>query len=97
MSTEKRFLRRCEKTSLRDGTDYMFWCPACKCGHKINDKTWAIRNPEKDPTVMPSVLVTTEDDTGKRICHLFIQCGQIIYLSDCTHEFAGRTVVMEKF
>jgi hypothetical protein len=28
-------------------------------------------------------------------CHLFIRDGQIQFLSDCTHELAGKTVPME--
>ncbi len=27
-----------------------------------------------------------------RRCHIFIRDGQIEFLSDCTHEFAGKTV-----
>lgn len=30
------------------------------------------------------------------ICHTFVTNGQIQYLSDCTHEYAGKTVEMEE-
>lgn len=39
--------------------------------------------------------------TGKKttfkcgICHSFITDGKIQYLSDCTHELAGKTIEME--
>jgi hypothetical protein len=29
-----------------------------------------------------------------RVCHTFIRDGKIQYLSDCTHEYAGKTVDM---
>lgn len=28
------------------------------------------------------------------VCHIFVREGKIEYLSDCTHEFAGKTVEM---
>lgn len=30
------------------------------------------------------------------ICHTFIRGGKIQYLSDCTHDYAGKTVDMEE-
>jgi hypothetical protein len=27
-----------------------------------------------------------------RICHSFVEQGQVRYLSDCTHKYAGQTV-----
>lgn len=32
-----------------------------------------------------------------KVCHLFIVDGQLQFLSDCTHELAGKTVPMEAF
>lgn len=31
------------------------------------------------------------------ICHTFITDGQIQYLSDCTHEYAGKTIPLPDF
>ena len=30
-------------------------------------------------------------------CHSFVRDGQIQFLGDCTHEFAGKTVPLEAF
>jgi hypothetical protein len=31
------------------------------------------------------------------VCHSFIRDGQIEFLSDCTHAYAGKTIPMEAF
>lgn len=31
------------------------------------------------------------------VCHSFVRNGQIEYLSDCTHDLAGKTVPLEPF
>src|SRR3954469_14907107 len=31
----------------------------------------------------------------KNVCHSFVRDGQIQFLSDCTHEYAGKTIPME--
>lgn len=49
----------------------------------------------------PSILVQYNgsdagiDGAPPARCHLFIRAGQIEFLGDCTHEFAGKTVPME--
>jgi hypothetical protein len=30
------------------------------------------------------------------VCHVFVKAGEIQYLSDCTHELAGKTVQSSK-
>ena len=63
------------------------------------------------PTISPSILVRgtvpiTDDEharimAGEKIepkplvCHSFVRNGQIEFLSDCTHELAGKTVPLE--
>ena len=43
-----------------------------------------------------------EERTGKPapykcgICHFYVTDGKIQYLSDCTHEFAGRIIELEE-
>lgn len=43
---------------------------------------------------------TFEERTGRPpafkcgLCHLFVRAGKIEYLSDCTHEYAGKTIDM---
>ena len=96
----------------------LYWCPACKIHHVIDDK-WTYTGTEEKPTVRASVkahwvktpdpMPRDEDDKlilGKdgrikgaedMVCHHFITDGEIKYLNDCTHEFAGKTLPMEDF
>lgn len=69
----------------------MFWCPGCKCAHAWNSG-WTFDGNEQAPTVSPSLLVQ-----GTIRCHLFVRVGQLVFLSDCEHEYAGKTVPMELF
>lgn len=94
-----------------DDGRYSFWCPGCKEAHIFNDK-WTLTNLVKDrPTVSPSLLTrwtylppepwTFENNKVKgakdMVCHLFIRDGNLQFLSDSTHELAGKTVPMIKF
>ena len=53
------------------------------------------------PTVSPSILVRYGGpDAGvggapPQCCHFFVRAGNIEYLSDCTHAFAGKIIPME--
>lgn len=58
---------------------------------------WGWNGSLDKPTLTPSVKVTTgREYKGKNIrqfvCHVFIKDGQIQFLSDCSHEYAGKTV-----
>jgi hypothetical protein len=61
-----------------DETQYMFFCPACKCGHIVKTKgtpAWTLIGLENDsPTVSPSILVrSTEFITDEQ--HALIMSG----------------------
>lgn len=71
---------------------WMFWCPGCECAHGWNAK-WTFDGNEDAPTVSPSLL----SRTGDKVCHLFVRAGYLVFLSDCTHALAGKTVPMEPF
>ena len=78
---------------------YYFYCPGCKCAHYLatseNDcgfPTWKWNGDVEKPTISPSVKITCSVDP--KVCHSFIRDGKIQYLSDCTHELAGKTVDM---
>lgn len=84
---------------------YLFYCPACKCYHWFstsgktpsnpneirNNFKWQLSGTDDKPTIRASILVRT---TRNNICHLFVTDGKIQYLTDCTHEYAGKTVDM---
>lgn len=80
---------------------YQFWCQGCKKAHQIwTDKAdgvepWIYNGDIDKPTISPSIKVTIPFQTSKgysSVCHSFIKDGYIEYLSDCTHELAGKTV-----
>lgn len=89
-----------EKLLKASDGSYLFECPACGNCHRITSN-WIITGPLESPTVTPSVLVNgspvgspTHNPDAPR-CHLYIKDGSIEYLSDCTHEQAGKIVPME--
>jgi hypothetical protein len=87
-----------ENGVLKDTGIRLFYCPACKCCHWI-DAGWTVSGPPEAPTVRPSVLVNRRgfDHYVPKLptCHLFITEGKIQYLSDSSHELAGKIVPME--
>ena len=78
---------------ITNTNEFTFYCPGCKCHHKIND-TWRIDGADATLTVMPSILVTGSGKNGPLRCHLFIKNGMIEYLSDCNHDLKGQTISM---
>lgn len=68
---------------------WIFWCPGCDEPHAIND-TWHLTDIQGEtPTVEPSILVS--DGDGPK-CHSFVRHGQILFLDDCKHAQAGKTI-----
>ncbi len=77
------------------------------------DAGWDWNENLESPTLSPSILVRgtvpiTDDEharimAGEKIepkplvCHSFVRNGQIEFLSDCTHELAGKTVPLEAY
>lgn len=80
---------------------YYFYCPGCKMDHYVNTNpkigaTWTFNGDFEKPTFSPSLLVTYPNGRLKnRRCHSFIKNGMIQFLSDCSHELAGKTVELE--
>lgn len=95
------------------GIGCWFWCVPCDMYHCFNIKSYKGASPQRpvwqfngnmdSPTFTPSLLCRTEYGGGvygpskKHVCHLFVTNGQIQYLSDCTHAYAGRTVPVGHF
>jgi hypothetical protein len=83
----------------------VFYCPGCKMYHSIiteqsskyTGPVWAWNGSMEKPTFSPSLLIHlgVNQEGVDRICHLFIQNGEIKYLDDSTHELRGQTVPME--
>ena len=49
---------------------------------------WSWNGDVDKPTLRPSVKTWTRDVS----CHTWVTDGQAIFLNDCTHELAGKTV-----
>jgi hypothetical protein len=84
-----------------------FECPGCDMLHGVNvsrdsGPKWSWNGVADKPTFSPSVLVQYPWrmlDNGEReqvVCHSFVRDGNIEFLSDCTHRFAGQTSPMVK-
>lgn len=79
----------------------LFYCPGCKNYHEVTVErgsqyagpVWEWNGDMEKPTFSPSILC---NQGNERQCHLFVREGKIEYLSDCTHELAGKTVEMEE-
>lgn len=77
-----------------------FHCPACGGGHGVpveGERAWQWNGDLVKPTLKPSLLVNVGGGNKTQpICHIFITDGRIQYLADSTHDFAGKTIEMEK-
>lgn len=81
---------------------WSFFCPGCDMDHSIqvdNSATpggpqWSFDGNEEAPTFSPSIRVqyTWGESNERRVCHSFVQGGNLVYLSDCTHALAGQTI-----
>lgn len=93
-----------------DPTLFMFWDiasgePSCFWVKPYNGATWTWNGDCDNPTVNPSILNTSNGHTNFETGvvtkpwrnHIFIRNGKIEYLSDCTHNLAGKTVDMVDF
>jgi hypothetical protein len=78
-------------------SSYAIYCPGCKMIHQINPNVWSFDGDFENPTFSHSVLVEYpwgENREWKR-CHSYIEDGKIRFLNDCTHEYAGETLLLE--
>ena len=54
---------------------------------------WSWNGDVEKPTLKPSILTgADEHHRATKKCHSFVTDGQIRFLADSTHEFAGRTM-----
>jgi hypothetical protein len=81
------------------GTLYMFHCPGCDNGHIFHCRTdggqpsWDFNGNLERPTFSPSIKLDGHLGHGKfGTCHSYVRDGRIEFLSDCTHDLAGRSV-----
>ncbi len=83
----------------------VFECPGCRYGHGVNVRVpagssvpcWQWNGSLESPTVEPSILVNASKLGGYPLCHSFLRDGKLQFLSDSTHELAGKTVPLEEY
>lgn len=68
--------------------DFLVTLPIITTGSRAKTGSWTWNRSTELPTLKPSVLTTN----GAFRCHSWINDGKVIFLSDCSHEFAGKTV-----
>jgi hypothetical protein len=86
------------KREIASRTEYLFWCPGCKCTHPFEVPRWTFDGNVEKPTFSPSLRVFyTHPQTKQQVttCHLFVKAGMIEYCGDSPHALAGKTVPME--
>ena len=90
---------RLSKILAKSNGNIYFECPGCEIPHGINcgdghGQLWSFNGDVNNPTFSPSVLVdfTYGAEKKREVCHSFVRNGKIEFLSDCTHELAGKIV-----
>lgn len=84
---------------------YLMYCPGCRNCHGVwteipnerNGAVWSFDGNMEKPTFNPSVLINDVREGKPYVCHSFVREGKIQFLSDCTHQYAGQTLDLEKF
>lgn len=63
--------------------------PVILKGSRRGTHCWSWNGSILNPTLKPSIL----SKAGKgHVCHSFVNDGKIQFLSDCSHELAGKTM-----
>lgn len=57
-------------------------------GKRNETNCWSWNGDTEKPTFKPSVLTRC----GEHLCHSFVNDGLVKFLSDCSHEYAGKTM-----
>ena len=85
----------------------MFVCPGCKSRgpkgydaiHMLPVNAPEIEKPSWDwdgnldaPTLSPSILTRGGSGGSSAVCHSFLKAGVFEFLTDCTHDLAGKKV-----
>jgi hypothetical protein len=83
-----------EKLMKRTDDAFVFYCPGCKGGH-MYDSRWTFNGDMDKPTFTPSLLYRGGENNTR--CHMYLTQGMILFLSDCSHELAGKTVELTEW
>ena len=61
---------------------------------KFSSQLWQWNGSIDKPTIRPSLMTKGEDADGKFKCHSYVTDGNVKFLTDSTHEFAGKTIAL---
>ena len=64
--------------------------PVITRGARKDTPCWTWNGDTEKPTLEPSILTRTETTKGVTVCHSFVTDGIVEFLTDCTHESAGK-------
>ena len=53
---------------------------------------WSWNGDTENPTLKPSIRTRGHEFGKDVVCHTFVNDGNVQFLSDCTHELAGKTM-----
>jgi hypothetical protein len=69
-------------------------CPVMIAISGTEHPVWGWNGDKKNPTFSPSIITRLPwGEAGREVVnHVFIRDGHIQYLSDCSHEYAGKTI-----
>ena len=73
---------------------WLIRCHNEECYAHEYDRRWAFDGDQEAPSFTPSLKAECEfgPERRKLLCHFYVTKGKIIYLDDCTHAFAGKTL-----
>lgn len=86
----------CKHMKYGEKDAIIFDCPGCGHAHLVTTGpgNWKFNGDMKKPTINPSIKAEWEwgEERHKKVCHSFVENGNIKFLNDCTHHLAGKTV-----
>ena len=80
----------------------LLYMPGLPCPVMISisgpSPVWKWNGDKRDPTFSPSILTRLPwgEESREVVNHVFIRDGKIEYLSDCSHEYAGKTLELPR-
>lgn len=72
------------------GPSKNLFIPVILKGSRADTGKWSWNGDTEKPTLRPSVLTRG----GDWVCHSWINDGEVVFLSDCTHDLKDTTVAL---
>ena len=80
-----------------DAEHLAFHCPGCGCVHIVRhagpNPVWGWNGSMDKPTFNPAIHANYGNTNPEApVCHSFVRDGEILFLIDSRHKFAGQRV-----